>query len=256
MGTNEILSSGKEKDGMSTYLLVNLAAVIIPFAFSFHPSIRFHRRYSTFWPACLFVAAIFILWDMWFTHIGVWGFNPTHLTEARIFNLPVEEILFFICIPYACVFTYHCFKKLNVPAPGSQVQKVVTLILSAVLLTLVTTHPDRAYTVTTFTLLSVSLLILQFISRPEWLGRFYVSYLVLLIPFFAVNGILTGSCLEQPVVWYNDNENLGLRLLTIPVEDVFYGMLLIIWNVALMEILDSRRLHIRALWASAKRVFA
>jgi lycopene cyclase domain-containing protein len=44
-----------------------------------------------------------------------------------------------------------------------------------------------------------------------------------LIPFFIVNGILTGSFIEGEVVWYNNNENLGIRILTIPIEDIVYA---------------------------------
>jgi lycopene cyclase domain-containing protein len=54
-----------------------------------------------------------------------------------------------------------------------------------------------------------------------------VAYLIILIPFLIVNGLLTAI----PVVLYNDNENLGIRLYTIPIEDIFYGMLLVMMNV-------------------------
>ncbi|MGB0178070.1 MAG: lycopene cyclase domain-containing protein, partial [Owenweeksia sp.] len=68
-----------------------------------------------------------------------------------------------------------------------------------------------------------------------WLGRFYLSYLFVLIPFFIVNGILTGFGIEEEVVWYNDQENMGTRIFTIPFEDAFYGMILILGVVSLYE---------------------
>jgi lycopene cyclase domain-containing protein len=73
-----------------------------------------------------------------------------------------------------------------------------------------------------------------------YLGKFYLSYLWILIPFFLVNGILTGTGLENPVVWYNNDENLGIRLLSIPLEDVVYGMLLILMNITIFEWLQAK----------------
>jgi lycopene cyclase domain-containing protein len=72
------------------------------------------------------------------------------------------------------------------------------------------------------------------------MGRFYLAYAVILIPFFIVNGILTGSFIEQEVVWYNNEENLGVRIGTVPVEDIFYGMLLILMNVVIYEWLQEK----------------
>jgi lycopene cyclase domain-containing protein len=67
-------------------------------------------------------------------------------------------------------------------------------------------------------------------------AAFLISYLVILIPFLVVNGFLTAI----PVVLYNDAESLGFRIYTIPVEDVFYGMLLVMMNIAVYEELRNR----------------
>ncbi|MFM7727525.1 MAG: lycopene cyclase domain-containing protein, partial [Flavobacteriales bacterium] len=73
-------------------------------------------------------------------------------------------------------------------------------------------------------------------KNPAWLGRFYRSYLVCLIPFLLVNGLLT----SLPVVTYNDLENLGIRIHTIPVEDTQYTLLLLLMNVTLFEHFRSK----------------
>jgi hypothetical protein len=49
--------------------------------------------------------------------------------------------------------------------------------------------------------------------------------------FLAVNGILTGTGLESPIVNYTSGKFLGIRILTIPIEDTVYGYEMILWNL-------------------------
>ena len=60
-------------------------------------------------------------------------------------------------------------------------------------------------------------------------ATFLVSFAIILIPFLIVNGFLTAI----PAVLYNDAENLGIRIYTIPFEDTFYGMLLVMMNISI-----------------------
>ncbi len=71
--------------------------------------------------------------------------------------------------------------------------------------------------------------------KVDYLGWAYLSYFIILFPFLIVNGILTGTFLTEPVVIYNQNEITGARLLTIPLEDIIYGLLLFIMNISIYE---------------------
>ena len=73
------------------------------------------------------------------------------------------------------------------------------------------------------------------------LQHFFLTFLFILIPFFLVNGILTGSWIENQVVWYNNTENLGLRMGTIPVEDSIYAYSMILLNLFLFELLSKEK---------------
>ncbi|MBL7933543.1 MAG: lycopene cyclase domain-containing protein [Bacteroidia bacterium] len=216
-----------------TYLLIDLGSLLVPFIFSFHPKLLFNKNWSAFFKANIIVAVIFILWDALFTRIGVWGFNPAYVCGIYIYNLPIEEVLFFLCIPYASLFTYHCLKLFTRKFSFSSKPVSVILIVISLLLALI--FFQRLYTSVTSFALVVLLVYLTFIAKPLWLSNFYLCYLVILLPFFIVNGLLTGSWIDEPVVWYNNNENMGFRLLTIPAEDVFYGMLMLLLNTFLYE---------------------
>lgn len=231
---------------MLTYLLVNLCAISIPLGYSFHRRLGFHRTWFALWPAILATAAVFIAWDVFFTHRGVWGFNPEYLTGVYLLNLPLEEWLFFICIPYACVFTYAALKEMPRGDFLEPYARPITQALAAALLLVGMANLDRLYTGVTFIAAAIFLLLHLTVFKSSYLGRFYLAYgIIFAFPFLIVNGILTGSFIPGEVVWYDNAENLGFRVFTIPVEDFIYGLLLFLMNVTIYEKLLSRRMKYR-----------
>jgi len=216
------------------YLFLNVFAIFVPLAFSFDKRTSFYRSWGPLAYGIVITGAFFIIWDVMFTQQGIWGFNPRYLVGINIINLPLEEWLFFITIPYACVFTYHSLEYYWPKETLSRVGRPMSLALLSILLVLAVLYSERAYTSTTFLLLG-TFLIYHVIKDHDYMGLFYVSYLFILLPFFLINGILTGSFIDEQVVWYNDTENLAIRIGTIPIEDTFYGMLLILMNVTIYE---------------------
>lgn len=222
---------------MSTYLLVDLACISIPLLASFYPKFAFYKLWLSFLPACFITGLIFILWDIYFTHLGIWGFNPKHLLGLYFYDLPLEEYLFFFCIPYACVFSYFGFKqlfsKINLQA------SLILNVLSWLLLVIGLLCINQLYTSTTFISLFILLRIVLY-QKKKFLDHFLATYLFTLVPFLLANGVLTGSWIDEEVVWYNNAHNLGIRIFTIPVEDSMYGMLLILLNIYFFEFFSNR----------------
>lgn len=221
-----------------TYLIIDIGCILIPFLCSFYKKHAFYKEWKYFFISCLGVGIFFLIWDEIFTKLGFWGFNPTYLTGVYLGHLPLEEILFFICIPYACSFTYFAFQYL-LPNKSNH-SKIIKLntFLGLFLLGLSILNYDKWYTFLTFLLLGLFLLYLK--KQQINLFYYYLTFVTILPFFFLSNGILTGSFLESPIVWYNDAENLGIRMFTIPVEDTFYGMLLIFGNIYFHQTLKNK----------------
>jgi lycopene cyclase domain-containing protein len=222
------------------YLAINISCLFIPLAFSFYRKANFSKKWKFVLPSILITAAIFIAWDEAFTRLGIWGFNSRYTLGLYIFSLPLEEILFFICIPYACVFTYFALTHLIKMDYLFRYQDRISISLVIVLVAIGVSTMDLAYTSFCFLITAAFLICQGLILRPTYMGRFYFAFLFILIPFFLVNGILTGSFIEEPVVLYNNDENLNIRLGTIPVEDVIYGMLLTLMSITVSEELQGR----------------
>lgn len=223
------------------YLLLNIGTIAIPFLASFYSKANFSKTWKSFFQATSLVAIVFIVWDIYFTKIGIWGFNPKYLIGIHWFGIPLEEIMFFITIPYACTFTYFAIKHLIPGAPTNRQVKIISYIIIVVALISMVEFHDRLYTLTTTLLLVVLMVVLVKLGFTNFLGHFYLTYILILIPFIIVNGILTGTGIENEVVWYNNMENMSIRIGTIPLDDFFYCLLLLLSNISLYEYFNKNR---------------
>ena len=215
------------------YLLINITSIIIPFIFSFYPRTEFISTWKKIFPSLIIMNGIYLIWDIIFTRIGVWGFNEDYLIGFTILSLPFEEWLFFICIPFASLFIHYNKIKLQPKWRLSESKtKLAATIIIILLLILLILNFGKLYTTITF-ISSIAILILVLVRNISLLQDFLVSYAFILIPFFIVNGILTGSFIVEQVVWYNNMHNMGIRIGTIPFEDIFYGMTLLLGTLFL-----------------------
>lgn len=178
---------------------------------------------------------VFIGWDEIFTRFGIWGFNSRYITGWTLGSLPIEEVMFFIVIPYACVFTYFLLKDASQRNYFLSRHELLSYGLIVVMLLVGMYNLEKAYTSITLISFAFFLAYVTLKIRARYLGHFYVAFAFILIPFFIMNGILTGSFIQEEIVWYNDTANLGIRLGTIPLEDIFYAMFLMLMNVVIYE---------------------
>ncbi len=233
------------------YLAINMATMFFPLVCSFEKRVAYFRWWKFLFPSLLVTAVVFLTWDYFFTQAGVWGFSAVYTTGITIAGLPVEEILFFFTVPFASIFIYTFINRFWSDAGVfNKVQIPVTWFLFFISVTGFIIFHDKAYTASNCLFAALLLGLQLFVIKGNYMGKFYRFYLWHLIPFFIVNGILTGTGLNEAVVWYNNAENIGIRMGTIPLEDSLYSFSLMLMNISLMEWLRERntlavKMHVR-----------
>lgn len=218
------------------YLYLMAFTIAVPLIRSFESRVAYYKSFKALFSGIALTMLVFIPWDILFTINGYWGFNDLYLSGIKIFHLPLGEWLFFIFVPFSCIFIY---RVLNYFWPNDWISQkqsnTIVQFLTWLSLALAILNWGHWYTFSAFGVLGFLLGMHVYVWNVDWMAKFLRAYAVILIPFLMVNGVLTGTGLEEEVVWYNDDHNLGYRILTIPFEDVFYGMALVLMNVTWYE---------------------
>ncbi len=225
------------------YFYLHLFALIPVLALSFDRRVHYHTYWRALLPALFIVAIFFWIWDVYKTAVGVWGFNPDHYTFL-ILNLPIEEWLFFFTFPFASVFIYECLNHYFPKDRLASLEPYITPILIGLFFLIGVLFWNHAYTATTFLLCGGFWLYHYLYVEPTYRSRFYGGILVGYVPFILVNGVLTGAFTRQPVVMYNPEEYLGVRLVSIPLDDFAYNFLLQSMVITLYEFFKKKNEHI------------
>ena len=98
---------------MSDYMFILILSLAVPFCLSFWPPLHFYRNYKGLILSILVILLLFGSWDVFATFRGHWYFNPDGVWGIRIINLPVEEVLFFVIIPFCCIFTWEAINYIR-----------------------------------------------------------------------------------------------------------------------------------------------
>lgn len=219
------------------YLLIDLLAIAGPIALSFDKRVAFYKQWKYVLTASLIIAIPFLLQDAIFTTQGFWGFNPEYLTGIYIGNLPLEEILFFFVVPFSCYFIYACIKYYLRHLSLKWLNRLVQIGIALYVILIYAPIPKGWYTIT---ILPTSIIVLYIWIRSAEKTHAGLAFLISMLPFFLMNGALTGLFTDEPVVWYNESEKQPGRIFTIPYEDVLYAFTLIISVFLLADKLQGR----------------
>lgn len=95
---------------MSKYMAVLLLSVSVPFVLSFYPALKIYHNIRALLISIGLILVIFGTWDIFATARGHWYFNEDGVWGLRVINLPLEEVLFFVVIPFCCIFTWEVIK--------------------------------------------------------------------------------------------------------------------------------------------------
>ena len=207
------------------YLLLDILIILFPFLLSFKWKFSYYRYYKALFPSIAIVGVGYIIWDSIVTSRGDWSFNYEYLSGISIIGLPIEEILFFIVVPYSCIFIY---ENLEFFLPDKKIPFnryfYIGLIVLFFIGGIVFFYQD--YTILALMSCAFFFLIAIYFTPNLLQSRNYWLYIGLsMIPFIIFNYLLTSI----PIVSYNANAIWGGdglwngRFFTIPLEDFFYN---------------------------------
>lgn len=203
---------------MKTYFALLISILIVPFLFSFEKKIYFIKNFKNVFKSILIVAIPYLIWDELFTMNGIWGFSDGHIVGLKIFNLPIEEILFFVVVPFSLIFLFEVI-NFYIKDKVISINKSLLIFLSAIFLILALIFYSKTYTAIQALLIFIFFISAYFLKWEILSNRnFWIFIFLSFIPFIVINYFLTSI----PVVWYNESKIVGFKIITIPVEDFFY----------------------------------
>ena len=93
-------------------MLVLVLAGAVPLLLSLWPPLEFWHNIRALFYSLAAILILFGAWDVFATYRGHWQFSPHGVWAFRVVNLPLEEVLFFVVIPFCCIFTWEAINYL------------------------------------------------------------------------------------------------------------------------------------------------
>jgi isorenieratene synthase len=213
------------------YLLFDLVMIAAPVVLScIRGPTFFVHRWARAAVAIVVGAAPWVLWDVLVAERH-WWFAEDYTLGPSVLGLPLEEWGFFVAVPFACLYTW----EILVRGPQGQPHPLLrwAWVAVAALLPLgvwVFLATGREYTGLSLACMGAAASVdvglrTHLLRRPRtW------AYLAVVSLFTVVfNNFLTG----RPIVLYDASYQLDWRVVTMPIEDLGFGLGLMITVTAI-----------------------
>jgi lycopene cyclase domain-containing protein len=143
----------------------------------------------------------------------------------EIFGLPIEEILFFVVVPFACIFIYESLEYF-IKDKEIYFNKWIYLSLAGIFIIVGLIFYHQDYTILAMFSCALFFIIASTIYPEILKSRNYWLYIILsFIPFIIFNYLLTSLIVVyyNPIAIWGGNGAWNGRFFTIPIEDFFYN---------------------------------
>lgn len=216
--------------GHFAYLLI-LASIGVPvLIISLYRPIRNLRNVRPLLFSIMVVDPFYIVWDELAVKYGSWSFNGKYIIGIHIWLIPLEEIIFFLVVPFATILIYEGIGLLRLSSlnlPGWPFALIAAVFLIFALLNF-----HHSYTVVSFAFAGLVILI-SLCIKPDLLAskRVWVYMIISYIPFIIFDHMMV----TLPVFTYGRGSIMGIRIFSIPVEEYVY-----VFSLLLAYILSYR----------------
>lgn len=217
------------------YVSIDALCLLVPAGLSLHSKIKFSKVLGDALLAIAIAALLFILWDGVLIYAGIRNVNSAYTLGINLLGIPIEDMLFFFCVPCAGLSAYFALNQLIEKDHLFPHQELITSVLIVVLLIFGLYNIDKAYTGSAFLVTGLFLAASLLKLRMRFMGRFYFAFAVVFIPIVIINSILTGTFLSQAIISYDNHQLLGFRFGSTPLEDVVLAMLLLLLATTIYE---------------------
>jgi lycopene cyclase domain-containing protein len=217
------------------YYIFNIFVFLPVFLLSLRYDVKPHASPKKLVAVFLCVSIPFIVWDIWAARAGHWFFSEIYIRPERVLDLPVEELLFFITVPFAMLYVWGVVgKHIKERVVTGLFSRAVPLLLVLLCTCLLVLHWGAGYT---RSVMIASLATLLILGLGGYLRsyRLWVFQLIHLALFFFSNTVLTAL----PVITYGEGSIIGYRIGTIPLEDFFFSFALV--NASIL-VFNARKL--------------
>jgi len=213
---------------MFAYLTSDLIILIIALLFSFNKKIKFYENFFAYLFSVSIVSTSYLIWEILSVNRGDLSFSATQTTKFYIFKLPIEELLFFLIVPYVVILIYEVAnsyrqeKIINFTKNHSFLVAIAFFLLAFIFI---------KHNFTFVNLLLISLVFyLNTIFKYQILNKSNIWFTnsIIFIPLI----IFFYFKVSLPMIFINPMTVIGLKVIKIPIEYFFYSFSMVsLWII-------------------------